>query len=263
MRAVLGIDAAWTLRQPSGVALAAERSGWHLVAVAPSYQRFQKLADGGLTPRQRPSGSRPDPGSLLACASVLCGGPIDLVAIDMPLARTAIVGRRVCDNRVSAAYGARKCGTHTPSASRPGPISDELTKGFELAGYPLRTNIIELPGLVEVYPHPALVELAGASTRLTYKASRVHTYWPTASRAERRDRLYRVWDKIVVLLEKEIAGVGMALPILGPFASAVEVKSYEDELDAIVCAWVAICVLEGRATSFGDENSAIWIPNLE
>jgi hypothetical protein len=40
IRAVLGIDAAWTLLQPSGVAVMSETStGWHLVAVEASYQR--------------------------------------------------------------------------------------------------------------------------------------------------------------------------------------------------------------------------------
>jgi hypothetical protein len=39
MRAVLGIDAAWTITQPSGVALAVERSnGWRMIAAAASYQ---------------------------------------------------------------------------------------------------------------------------------------------------------------------------------------------------------------------------------
>ena len=42
--------------------------------------------------------------------------------------------------------------------------------------------------------------------------------------------------------------------------SGVERKSCEDTLDAVVCAWVAMCALEGRGVSFGDESSAIWIP---
>ena len=40
----------------------------------------------------------------------------------------------------------------------------------------------------------------------------------------------------------------------------IELKAYEDALDAIVCAWIAICALEARAVPFGDETSAIWIP---
>ena len=48
MRAVLGIDAAWSRARPSGVAVAAElRDGWRLIAAASSYQRFRALADNG------------------------------------------------------------------------------------------------------------------------------------------------------------------------------------------------------------------------
>jgi predicted RNase H-like nuclease len=262
MRAVLGIDAAWTLTQPSGVALAAElSSSWRLIAAASSYQRFQTLADPRLLREQRPSGSLPDAPTLLASASILCGGPVDLVAIDMPLAHTPIVGRRISDNAVSRAYGGRKCGTHTPNELRPGRLSDLLREGFDLAGYPLLTNTMAPRGLIEVYPHPALVELAGASIRLPYKTSKIRSYWPSATPLDRRVRLYQQWSGIVALLEGEITGVGAALPRLEMSASGVEVKAYEDALDAIICAWVAICVLEGRARPFGDENSAIWIPN--
>jgi predicted RNase H-like nuclease len=61
-------------------------------------------------------------------------------------------------------------------------------------------------------------------------------------------------------LECETAGVAATLPRLELNASAREVKAYEDTLDAIVCAWVAICALEGQAKPFGDRDSAIWIP---
>jgi predicted RNase H-like nuclease len=50
------------------------------------------------------------------------------------------------------------------------------------------------------------------------------------------------------------------LPPIEPKASAVELKAFEDMLDAIVCCWVAICALQGRAIPFGDDTSAIWIP---
>jgi predicted RNase H-like nuclease len=262
MRAVLGIDAAWSLTHPSGVAVAAERrDGWHLIAAASSYQRFQTLADSRLRAEERPSGSIPDTYAILATASMLCGRPVDLVAIDMPLARSPIVGRRVSDNAISKAYRGRKCGTHSPSASRPGRISDDLRDGFERAGYSLRTDRIAPLGVIEVYPHPALVELAGASERLPYKASKVRAYWPSVAPPERRARLYRQWSEIVILLEGEIAGVGAALPHLELNATGIEVKAYEDALDAIICTWVAVCALDGRAVPFGDEHSAIWIPS--
>jgi predicted RNase H-like nuclease len=260
MRAVLGIDAAWTLSQPSGVALVSETSaGWHLVAAEPSYQRFHARALG-LPAEERPRGSEPNSVELLSSSRKLCGCPVDLIAIDMPLSRRAIRGRRPSDDAVSKAYGARKAGTHTPSENRPGRISDDLRRGFEARGYPLLTSVAKPPGLIEVYPHPALIELAGACERLRYKASKVRSYWQWATPAQRQDLLYCEWNRIVTLLEGEIAGVKAALPIPSQWASGVERKSYEDTLDAVVCAWIAVCALDGRAVPFGDDSSAIWIP---
>ncbi len=261
MLAILGIDAAWTLTQPSGVALVAKHStGWRLTAAEPSYQNFFARTDRSFLAEERPSGSTPDASALLASAATLSGGAIDLVAVDMPLSRSPIVGRRFSDNEVSRAYGGRKCGTHSPSAKRPGRMSDDLNQRFEREGYPLQTVAFGTPGLIEIYPHQALVELADAKERLPYKASKVAAYWPNLTPPERRARLFQQWNKIVDLLEGEITGVAAALPKLGLDASGVKLKAYEDALDAIVCAWVGICVLEGRAKPFGDEDSAIWIP---
>jgi predicted RNase H-like nuclease len=262
MRAVLGIDAAWTLTEPSGVALAVKRSsGWQLVAAASSYQRFYALEDRSVPAEQRPTGSLPDVPKLLASALALCGTRVTLVAIDMPLARSPILRRRASDNSVSRAYGGRKAGTHTPNEFRPGPLSEHLRQSFDRAGYPLLTDKMGPVGLIEVYPHPALVELAGASIRLPYKVAKVRSYWPAANRIERRILLYRQWSEIVALIEKQIAGVSAALPPPENSASKTELKAYEDALDSVVCAWVGICALEGQATPFGDENSAIWIPS--
>jgi predicted RNase H-like nuclease len=261
MRTVLGIDAAWTLTQPSGVALVTETaSGWRLLAVESSYQRFHDHAANVLIPDARPLGSPPVAHALLASCAALSGRAVDLVAIDMPLSHAPIIGRRPCDNAVSRAYGARKCGTHTASALRPGPISDALTAAFGACGYPLRTEAIDTPGIIEVYPHPALVELSGARVRLPYKLSRSAQYWPALSSEQRRLQLYCQWSDIVALLETRIDGVAAALPALEPGASGLNAKAYEDKIDAIVCAWVAICALEGRTIRFGDEVSAIWIP---
>jgi predicted RNase H-like nuclease len=261
MQAVLGIDAAWTAHQPSGVALVTKDPGrWRVVAAAPSYRHFIAMSDQNPVLPVRPSGSLPEATALLAAASSLCGRAVDLVAADIPMARSSIVGRRYSDDQVSRAYGNRKCGTYTPSASRPGSLSGALTGDFTRAGYPLLTETITPPGLIEVYPHPALVELTGALERLPYKASKVGIYWPLITPLERRRRLYRKWTDIAASLEGEIAGVTAALPQLGLDARAVEMKAYEDMLDAIICAWVGICALEGRATPYGNDDAAIWIP---
>jgi predicted RNase H-like nuclease len=253
-RAVLGIDAAWTLAQPSGVALVREvPNGWTLVEVASSYQEFCARADHQM-------GDCSIARDLLNVGSKLCGQAIDLVAIDMPLSRRPILGRRRADNNVSVAYGAKKCGMHSPSATRPGALGAALREGFAQAGYPLLTEKSGQRGVIEVYPHPALVELAGAAERLPYKVAKARRYWPEANPAERRRNLYRQWAEIVGLLEKQISGIEAVLKPLPHDASGLLMKAYEDMLDAVVCAWVGTRFLERTAKAFGDADSAIWIP---
>ena len=261
MQAVLGIDAAWTNTQPSGVALASNfGTGWVLRAVAPSYNHFHALARGN-TPIARPSGSEPNAPALLASATALCGSEPNLVAIDMPLSRQPITCRRASDNAVSQAYGSRHCSTHTPSSTRPGKISDDLTHGFRDAGYPLLTSAPVKPsGLVEVYPHPALVEYAQSPMRLKYKAGKGRTYWPSNTPIERRALLVQEWRLIVTVLNARLPGVEEALQLPDVTASGVDHKAFEEMLDAVVCVCVAICILEGEALPYGDDTSAIWIP---
>jgi predicted RNase H-like nuclease len=265
MRTVLGIDAAWTLTNPSGVALVEETPvGWRLRAVESSYDGFHALAGGAPPDASRPTGSRPDAGRLLATCRNLTGRFPDLVAVDMPLSRLPIVGRRLCDRLVSSAWGARKCATHSPSAVRPGRISDELRGEFEAAGYVLWTRESAAkagPGLIEVYPHPALVELTGAASRLPYKAGKTKGYWPDLDPRGRRERLFAQWLAIVEALDAEIAGVQSAFPEIAEGASGFALKAHEDKLDAVVCAWVGARVLRGRANAFGDADAAIWIPS--
>lgn len=252
---VLGIDAAWTPSQPSGVALVERgKAGWRLAFAASSYAGFcaDRVATGALLA---------DAGALLSRSESLAGRRPDVVAIDMPLARTPITMRRAADNAVSAAYGARHCSTHTPSAMRPGPISDRLTEDFCRLGFPLATDTLTTPALVEVYPHPALVELTGAARRLPYKVGKIRNYWPEASSSERRSKLIGCWRGIVAALQAEIENVANTLTPPPPDAPARTLKAFEDQLDAVVCAWVGICVLEGRARPFGNADAAIWIPD--
>ncbi|AKI03555.1 hypothetical protein IMCC20628_04891 (plasmid) [Hoeflea sp. IMCC20628] len=123
MTIILGNDAAWTATQPSGVALASFAVGnWHLIFAGSSYRHLLDHAEEGLISTSRPFCTVAEAAALLAAAGKIAGAPVDLIAIDMPLSLEPITARRVSDNQVSAAYGARHCIMHTPSAIRPGKI---------------------------------------------------------------------------------------------------------------------------------------------
>ncbi|WP_127145814.1 DUF429 domain-containing protein [Pelagibacterium montanilacus] len=255
-RAVLGIDAAWTHTQPSGVALVVEQDhGWKLAALGPSHTAFHDACVQEVSAADAAS-----PARLLASSRAAAGSPVTLVAADIPLALDPITGRRAADNMVSRAYGGRRAGTHSPSALRPGTLSDKMTADFARQGYPLLTAPPARRGLIEVYPHPALIELTGAPLRLPYKHAKSARYWPDLAPDARKARLLDVWDGIAAHLESRIGGVEAALALLprGPTGRAF--KAWEDALDAIVCAWVGVCALEEAALAFGDDRSAIWIP---
>lgn len=252
---VLGIDAAWTTTRPSGVAVVAGEAGkWRLVAVANSYGDFYRQADfadaeGGFGARL-----------LLDGAAALAGARVDLVAADIPLAHSPIVGRRESDNAVSRLYGSRHAGTHTPSSERPGALADRMCSAFASEGYPLRTMAPASSGLIEVYPHPALIELMSAARRLPYKTGKSAKYWPGVPAVARRDLLLAQWRDIVGQLDRRIQGVVAQLPLPAPDVSGAVLKAYEDALDAVVCGWIGTCVIEGHAVALGDSDSAIWIP---
>ncbi|MBY5422319.1 hypothetical protein [Rhizobium leguminosarum] len=88
---------------------------------------------------------------MLAAAHEKLGEKVDVVAIDMPLSLSPIIGRRVSDNMISFEYGPRHASTHTPSVTRPGRLSDDLRISFDAAGYPLAVSQPSGCALLEVY----------------------------------------------------------------------------------------------------------------
>lgn len=264
-RAVLGIDAAWTSGQPSGISLVYETdSGWACAAAAPSYASFTALGvNGTAIDWNGPlAAASPDPQALKNAAVALLPRRNDFsltITVDMPVSKKAIVTRREADNAVSRRFGAAGCGTHSPSPERPGRIGAALTKGFGELGHRVAAAGDSVEGaLLEVYPHPALLVLLGRDRRVPYKVSRSRQYWPEASPAERVGLLLREFRQIHAALAARIENVDVPLPRSAPTLSAL--KRFEDTLDALISAWVGIECLEGRGDAFGDSTAAIWCP---
>ena len=266
MPAVLGIDAAWTPAQPSGLALLVQGPGvrWRCAALAPSYDSFAALARG--TPvdwEERPAGSRPDAGALHGAAAALAGAVVAVVAADLPLSTQPITARRRADSAISRAFGARGASTHSPSAVRPGALADRLRQELAHHGYPLATGATRpgsIPALIEVYPHVSLLALTGRDFRLPYKVQRSSRYHPGATIRERIHRIISEFTSIVARLGEQIGGIELELPAADDVPSLAALKRYEDAIDGLVCAWSALRYQEGEADPYGDETAAIWVP---
>jgi predicted RNase H-like nuclease len=264
---VLGIDAAWTAHQPSGVALVQQRGdAWSCGALAPSYESFIGLADGRPVDwAARPHGCRPDIDALLGAAERLGGRPVDLIAFDMPLSTEPIGNRRAADREVSRLFGKRGCAVHSPMAQRPGAIADRIRLELQAMGYPLHTAA-DLPGpggVIEVYPHVALLALLQSDYRVPYKVSRSLRYWKAehVPASERIRRLLAVFQQIRTALDQHIGGIPLPLPEPEQVSTLAALKPLEDSLDAMVCAWVGMEHLQGRTRGLGDASAAIWCPD--
>lgn len=272
VNAVLGIDAAWSQGKPSGVALIRQLKGgrWECVAVAPSYGSFLGLAEGSdVDWGKPPKGSLPKPHLLLkAAGKLLKDSDVTLVTVDMPISNKPITARRNCDDAISKAFWREKCGTHSINKNSPVQMFDDFRVSLDNLEYHLVTQTsgkdkdeVPIRATIEVYPHPAILRLLNLDCRLQYKVDKSNDFWPGKSLAERREMLRARFQWLRTGLAMEIDGIPEDLiPTDTYLRSRGSLKKYEDALDALVCAWVGACYLEGRAEPFGDADAAIWVP---
>ena len=252
---ILGIDAAWTNKNPSGIALLSVKG--KLVTVAPSFASFCGVSRKEVIDWYRPANAG---GSLLdvlnAAKLLLPDDPVSIVSVDMPVSKKPINARRVSDNIVSKKFASVGCSTHSPSSMCPGLVSEIFSQIMTENGYTLAVDGDKPRDhmFIEVYPHTALLRLMDASYRVPYKTSKKSKYWPNVSTSERRSNLLEVWDKILKALSLEVGDID--IPTQGP----ISLKPVEDALDAVICAWVGHKFVNGKAESMGDEISAIWTP---
>ena len=263
---VLGIDAAWTTHNPSGVALVQRAAeGWQCLSLAPSYDAFLALSAGQpLDGSLKAQGREPNPEALLEACRQQSGMPVDCVSVDMPLATTPITSRRAADTAIASRFGPRGCAVHSPSTERPGTIADQLRERFAELGVPLHTTTPDRqrPALIECYPHVALLALLNRDYRVPYKVSRSGQYWK-AEQLTRNDRIERLLDQFQAIkagLEAHINGIPELIPEPSEVTTLASLKPVEDMLDALICAWIGIEHLEGRTAGLGDATAAIWVP---
>ena len=258
MSLVLGIDAAWSEKNPSGVALVSTGTDRpRLIRAAPSFEDFVLgTAPDAWCGKHASRASVPD---ILRTAKEIGDGAITVVAVDMPLAHTPISARRRCDNAVSEAFGARGCSTHSPTEQRPGKLSEMFHRQAKAAGFALKTSAsgMDGPALLEVYPHMALLTLCSAERRLPYKLSRRSKNFPDRDHASRLEVVRAEWNKILARLNRHI---DLHLEIDCAGKTLRHWKAWEDVIDAVVCCWVGLEWLAGRAKPYGDDCAAIWVP---
>ena len=230
-----GVDLAWSVNNPSGVCALDEA--------------------GNIVDEQSLSSDE----EIIGWIKRLVDGSV-VVAIDAPLLVPNMTGRRPCEAAVAREYGSRKAGPHPSNRS----LLTRVNGGIR--GETLATRLAAIGfadpwagsdrTLLEVYPHPALIETFGLDERLVYKAKK-------GVRVADRRRGLRVLSGMLELLgDTDPPLRGPTVPVDDAMRGAA-LKAVEDKLDARICAWVASIWGSdpGRIRLFGDsETGHIAVP---
>ncbi len=241
MKSLMGWDTAWTPTGTSAWAIAVEEGGeWRVTA----------LENGAEDPKLL----------LHRLRGWLDRYSFDLLALDLPLAKTPITGYREADRAATRAWSRFGCPVHSPSPARPGSWGRELQSLLGSHGYQISTQGLQGKDVVEVYPHTVCLEILRLSYRYPYKLQRAGRFWPDLSPAERREKILDQWQLLLNTLGQNLQLPDLNLPKEGD--PLKDWKRCEDRLDALLCVRAGIQILEGAYVPHGDEDAAIWGPEL-
>ena len=211
----IGLDLAWGDRARTGVAV---------------------LDDDG---HLRHLGTASDDASITASLAPWLEGPCT-VAIDAPLVVTNPSGRRPCEAALAADFARFDAGPHPSNLSRPyfvpEPRGGRLARTWGLDLDPVSTASRRA---VEVYPHAATVALFGLGRILRYK------HKPGRGLLLLRSELSRLLDLLEALAHDDVplvldhADWRRVRETVRTAPTKAALRRVEDEVDAVVCAYVA------------------------
>lgn len=226
----VGVDLAWGDRKPTGLAVLDDDG--HLLHVS--------------------TVSTDD--EIVVALAPYVDGPC-LVAIDAPLVVVNPTGNRPAEAALNADFRAFEAGAH-PSNTGKAEFSD-VPRGARISerlGLDMDPEATGPRRAIEVYPHPATVALFGLAKTLKYKNKPGRTF----------DHLRSELVELMRLLES-LAAAPTALQLDGEAWRALaarvtaatrksELRVVEDQVDAVVCAYVArYAALEPQnTTTYGD-----------
>jgi predicted RNase H-like nuclease len=241
----IGVDLAWqSTRNPTGIAvLEGDRESAKLTSLSTIY-----------------------PERSVAEAITANATANTIVAIDAPLIITNETGQRTCETAIGKRYGSREASCHTTNLRLyPDAASIALTTKLASRGFVHPDRLSPEVGgriMAEVYPHAAMVALWDLPKTIKYKKG---------SAAERRLGLNTLRKHLFRLRRSEPAlrRGPLSIDLLSADLNQLngqKLKDYEDQLDALFCAYLAYYFWYWgweRNEMFGDlESGYILNPNL-
>lgn len=226
----IGIDLAWSARNDTGIAAL----HWS------ESDRAARLIDCRL--------ARSDEDILAAVKSV--DNPHIVVAIDAPTVVPNIEGRRPADSKISAAFQRFRAGaypanrrllaTHLGDQVRGEVITQRLESELQIIHRAEIDPRTPMRQCFEAFPHPAMVVLFQLERTLPYKARADRSL---ADRLTAFTEYHRLIRDQLTALEPAILLTDSLATLLDDLAlphTPTALKRHEDQLDALLCAYIAL-----------------------
>jgi predicted RNase H-like nuclease len=158
-----------------------------------------------------------------------------LIAVDAPTLIPNATGSRLPDKLTHKYFGKYHAGCYPANQNLPfAPRTINFGLELESRGFVHAPQITpQAPGRyqIEVFPHPAIVNLFGLERILKYKKGRI---------SERRLELIKLYQYIVEILPKFEPGLSLGSWLTDEIPSTgTQLKATEDKLDSVICAYVA------------------------
>lgn len=212
MTAYLGIDLAWGRTARTGLAVLDD--------------------DGGLVA----STSVVSDEDIAAFVATHAAGPV-VAAIDAPLVVPNATGHRSAERALGDVFRAYNAGAHAANRSIPWldpPRGETLARRFGWSVDPFGDGSVA----IEVYPHPAMVALFGLGSVIPYKAKRGRDVgMRRAAFGVLVEQLERVCESPLRLASSPRWAV--LRDAVATAQRQVDLERIEDEVDAVLCAYLA------------------------
>ncbi len=218
----IGLDLAWSPRNPTGG------------AVIEGDEHGGTFVDSALLS---------DDASLIAYVEQHASDGPAIVAVDAPLHVPNETGRRLGEAELGAVFAKYQAGAHPANRQRlafDGVVRGEaLVATLEARGFthaPMIEGGMPVRQVIEVFPHPAMIALFGLQRTLKYKVK------PNRS----RDDIMAAWQQY----HSHLRDLASADPPLHDHEQLLDenltslrgkrLKDYEDRIDALMCAYIAL-----------------------
>ncbi|MBF2000536.1 MAG: DUF429 domain-containing protein [Synechococcales cyanobacterium M58_A2018_015] len=160
-----------------------------------------------------------------------------IIAVDAPTLIANPSGMRLADRLTHKYFGRYHAGSYPANLSRPfARQTVNFGRSLESRGFVHAPEITpQQPGRyqIEVFPHPAIVQLFGLPQILKYKKGTV-----TARRLELL-RYRQYISEVLPTLEPNVKWSENAVPLPEIPQTGLAMKAVEDQLDSLICAYVA------------------------